>query len=301
MEHGIGSGSTVPGCQARLAEGVMVRRLSVASLDSGAESPVYGEEPSASADRADPAAKPLRAGGGRWVVRPTRVMLRAAILIIGYCGVTAILLDETPSNRNGTGNDTGANAAGFPVALGEAFAMRFWPVYLNYRLGTATKRARRLAAFISANCKANDPKFGWNGSGIPVTQSAEAAGIDVRSADTAVVALLSTVNGQPMELGVPRYAPGGGLVVSGAPARLTTPPGATLPGAVGSDGIASLQVPAGNATRDSAVTVDWPLPGQVGTGTPRLTATYDTAVVDQQSGRWYVKDIRASTQPMGTQ
>src|SRR5262245_6995566 len=51
MEHGIGSGSTVPGCQGRSAGGVMVHRLSVASLDSGAESPVYGEEPSAAAGR----------------------------------------------------------------------------------------------------------------------------------------------------------------------------------------------------------------------------------------------------------
>jgi len=55
-----------PGCQARSAEGVMLRRLSVASRDSGAESPVYGEEPSASADR-DPVVSPPRAdGNGRW-------------------------------------------------------------------------------------------------------------------------------------------------------------------------------------------------------------------------------------------
>jgi hypothetical protein len=51
-----------------------VRRLSVANLDSGAESPVYGEEPSASADRG-PVVNPPRAdgdgrraaGGGRTV------------------------------------------------------------------------------------------------------------------------------------------------------------------------------------------------------------------------------------------
>jgi hypothetical protein len=55
------------------------------------------------------------------------------------------------------------------------------------------------------------------------------------------------------------------------------------------------------AARDVTVTVDWVLPGQVGMGAPRLAATYDMLVVDQQSGRWYVKDIRASTQPMGTQ
>jgi hypothetical protein len=32
----------------------------------------------------------------------------------------------------------------------------------------------------------------------------------------------------------------------------------------------------------------------------RRAATYDMSVFDRQSGRWYVKDIRASTQPMGT-
>jgi hypothetical protein len=54
------------------------------------------------------------------------------------------------------------------------------------------------------------------------------------------------------------------------------------------------------ATRDITVTVDWTIPGQVGTGAPSLVTTYDTSVVDQPGARWYVKDIRASTQPMGT-
>jgi hypothetical protein len=43
------------------------------------------------------------------------------------------------------------------------------------------------------------------------------------------------------------------------------------------------------------------LPGQVRGGTPELATTYDMSVIDQQSGRWYVRDIRASTEPMGTQ
>jgi hypothetical protein len=278
-----------------------------------------------------------------------RVVLWAAILIIGYRGVTAILFDETPSSGSGTGNDTtGTAASGFPVALGEAFAMRFGQAYLNYSPSTATQRAQQLAAFIPASARAKDPQFGWTGSGTSVSQSTEVAGIDVRSADTAVVKLLSTVNGQPMELGVPLYASDGGLVVSGEPAWLPAPPVAALPGAqqassdqaaksalasqlpgffqafasgdqaalgrylasgasvsglsgaVSFGGITSLQVSQGGATRDITVTVDWAIPGQVATGAPRLATTYDISVVDQQSGRWYVKDIRASTQPMGT-
>jgi hypothetical protein len=157
------------------------------------------------------------------------------------------------------------------------------------------------------------------------------------------------VNGQLMELGVPLYASGGGLVVSAEPAWLPAPPVAALPsapqassdqaakgaltsqlpgffqafasgdqtalarylapgasisglgGAVGFGGITSLQVPQGGATRDITVTVDWTLPQQAGTGAPRLVTTYDVSVVDQQSEKWYVKDIRASTLPMGSQ
>jgi hypothetical protein len=276
-----------------------------------------------------------------------RIVLWAAILIIGYRGVTAILFDETPSSGSGNGNDTsGTAASGFPVALGEAFAMQFGQAYLNYSPSTAAQRAQQLAAFIPANVREKDPQFGWNGSGTSVTESTQVAGVDVRSPDTAVVTLLSTVNGRLMELGVPLYASSGGLVVSGQPAWLPAPPVAALPsapqaesdqtaqgelasqlpgffqafaggdqaaisrylapgasvsglgGAVSFDGITSLRVPQGGATRNITVTVHWTVPGQA--ETPRLTTTYDMSVVDQQSGRWYVKDIRASTQPMGT-
>jgi hypothetical protein len=134
MEHGIGGGSSAPGCQARSAEGVMVRRLSVASRDSGAESLVYGEESSASAGR-NPVGTPLRVGG-------------------------------------------------------------------------------------AGRCRA--------------------------------------------------------------------------------DGFIPLWVPHGVATRDITVTMDLATSWQVGTVLPRLATTCDMSVVDPQSGRWYVKDIRASTQPMGT-
>lgn len=327
-----------------------MRRLSVASLDSGAESPVYGEEPSATADRMGPEAKPpWSGGGGRWTVWPMRVVLWAAILIIGYRGVTAIIFNETPSG-NGAGNDTGASASasGFPVELGEAFALHFGEVYLNYSPDTAAQRAQQLANFVPANARVN-PQFGWNGHGTSVAESTEVAGINVSSSDTAVVTLLSSVNGELMELGVPLYASNGRLAVSAEPAWLPAPPVAALPsvhqassdagaqralasqlpgffqayasgdqaalgrylapgasitglgGAVSFGQIASLQVPQGGTTRDITATVDWTVSGQVAGGAAQLTTTYDMSVVDQQSGRWYVKDIRASTQPMGTQ
>jgi hypothetical protein len=58
---------------------------------------------------------------------------------------------------------------------------------------------------------------------------------------------------------------------------------------------------AADATRATMAAAAQTVPAQVGTGASRLATTYDMSVVDRQSGRWYVKDIRASTQPMGTQ
>lgn len=327
-----------------------MRRPSVASLDSGTESPVHGDEPSAAADRKGPVVKPpWSGGGGRWVLWPMRVVLWAAILIIGYRGVQAIIFGETPSSGSGAGNSTATSASAFPVDLGEAFAVRFGEVYLNYSPDTASQRAQELAAYIPASVWAKDPQFGWNGSGTSVAESTVVAGIDVSSASAAVVTLFSTVNGKSMELGVPLYASNGELAVSAEPALLPAPAVAALPvakqassdasahsqllsqlpgffqafasgdqsalsrylapgasisglgGAVSFGGITSLQVPQGGSTRDITVTVDWTVPGQVSAELPRLAATYDMSVVDQQSGRWYVGDIRASTQPMGTQ
>jgi hypothetical protein len=278
-----------------------------------------------------------------------RVVLWAVILIVGYRGIAAIFFDQ-PSSGNANAADAGPapDAAKFPEALGEAFAQRFATLYLNVDPDKAAQRAQSLAAFIPASVRASDPQFGWTGSGTSATQSVQVAGIDVRSAKTAVVTVLATVNGNLMELGVPLYSSGGGLVVSAEPAWLPGPHTATLPqvhrpgsdqaaksalanqlpdffqafasgdqaqlsrylapgvsmkglgGAVSFDSIASLSVPAGGATRDITVTVDWTVPVPGGTGPPELTTTYDMSVIDQQSGRWYVKDIRASTQPMGT-
>lgn len=178
MEHGIGSGSIVPDCQGRLAEGVMVRRLSVASLDSGAESPVYGEEPSASAGRLGPVGTPPWSGAARrtdW---------------------KGVLATQPPGFFQ-------AYASGGQTALGRCIA-----------------------------------------------PGAARAGLG----------------------------------------------GEASPG-----GIAAPPVPRGGATRGITVSVKLAVPGQVGTAAARLATTYDKSVVDRQSGRWYVKDICASTQPRGTQ
>jgi hypothetical protein len=328
----------------------VVRRSSVASLDGGTESAVYGEESPTERGRSNPAAKsPWSGGGGRWTVWPLRVILWVAIIVIGYRGIMAIVLNETPSSTNSSGTTpVTSTSTSFPVTLAEAYALQFGQVYLNASRVSASQRQQELTTFIPSSVSQQDPQFGWNGSGTLTLQSEQVAAISVRSSTAAVVTLLATVNGRPMELGVPVYYAGGSLAISGEPAWLPAPTAARLPappavdadqaaqteltaqlpqffqayaassqdlgrflapgasvtglgGAVTFGSIQSVTVPQGGSTRDITVTVTWQLPDQGKQGAPTLTTTYDMTVVDQQSGKWYVEDIRASTQPMGTQ
>ena len=143
----------------------MVQRSSVSSLDSGTESVVYGEDSPIATGRGTPAARaPWSGAGGRWLVWPMRVILWAAILVIGYRGVMAIVLNETPANSNSSMSVTSPSPP-FPVTLGQAFALDFGQAYLNFSPATAAARAQQLAHFIPPNVRAVEPQFGWNGAG----------------------------------------------------------------------------------------------------------------------------------------
>ena len=79
-----------------------------------------------------------------------------------------------------------------------------------------------------------------------------------------------------------------------------------LGGAVTFDSIGALHVPPGGATRQITVTVIWQLseqPGSAAAGNlgmaSKLEMTYGMSVVDLQSGKWYVKEIGASTEAVG--
>ena len=211
----------------------MVRRSGVASLDSGTESPEYGDALPASAGRGTPAAKPpWSGGGGRWLLWPMRIVLWVAILVIGYRGVMAIILNETPASTNNGAAAPASPSSEFPVTLGEAYALQFGQVYLNFSPDNASQRAKQLATFIPANVASVQPQLGWNGAGTMHLLSEQVAAIDVRSANTAVVTVLATVdNGGLIELGVPLYASGGAIVVTGQPAWLPAPSAAKPNGA----------------------------------------------------------------------
>ncbi len=206
----------------------MVRRSTVdyisppdvheAGYDAGASDPVRRD------GEARRPATSWRGAGGRWLVWVLRVVVWAALLIIGYRGVTAIVLNETPAGSPPP--PPRATTAAFPARLAGAFALQFGEVYLNASPATAAARASELAQFLPAG---GDPQLGWNQVGTLQLQSEDVAGVHARSAHRGVVTLLARVNGKLMELGVPIYAEAGRMVVSGEPALLPPPARATVP------------------------------------------------------------------------
>jgi hypothetical protein len=175
-------------------------------------------------------ARRWRGAGGRWLIWVFRAVLWAVLLLIGYRGVAAIVTSYR--THGGPAATTGAAASGrgqaFPAALATAYALEFSQAYLNFNPATAAQRASSLAAFVLPG---TSPEFGWNGAGTQTLQSEQFAGIRVLSPHRAVVMLLARVNGNLIEIGVPIFASGGGMIVSGQPALLARPPQAVPPAA----------------------------------------------------------------------
>lgn len=167
-----------------------------------------------------------RGAGGRWLVWTFRVVVWAVLLVIGYRGVMAIVLNETPPVNSNPAPAAPATAA-FPAQEASAYALQFGKIYLNASPATASQRASDLASFLPPG--ASDPQLGWNGGGSLDLQSEEVAGVRVQDAQHATVTLLARVNGKLMELGVPVYAKAGGMVISGEPAWLAAPATVTPP------------------------------------------------------------------------
>ena len=99
------------------------------------------------------------------------------------------------------------------------------------------------------------------------------------------------------------YANGDSAALNRFGARGVTLTG--LGGTVTFGSIAALHVPPGGAARQITVSVIWQLPQQPGSAAgnlgmaSKLEMTYGMSVVDLQSGKWYVKEIGASTEPVG--
>ena len=182
--------------------------------------------------------------GGRWLLWPLRVVLWAALLVIAFRGITAIVFNATAAPAGGGTGPRSAAGGQFPVTLAEAYAAEFGRVYLSFSPQNQGQREQALAAFVPAGVLAANPDLGWNGAGQLNLQAEQIAGITVQDPRHAVVTLLTLVNGQLIRLGVPVAASGGGVVVSGEPAWLSAPPQISPPPAAqgGSDQVARSQL-----------------------------------------------------------
>ncbi|MDQ2814038.1 MAG: conjugal transfer protein, partial [Actinomycetota bacterium] len=187
--------------------------------------PLTSAAPAFDADQ--PTGGPWRGAGGRWLLWLLRVVLWAALLVVAFRGVTAIVFNQD-SASSGAG-PASAPAGQFPVPLAEAYAADFGRVYLNFSPQNQGQREQQLAAFVPARLAAADPDLGWNGVGQLSLQAEQVAGITVQDPRHAVVMLLALVNGQLMELGVPVTASGHEVVVSSQPAWLPAPAQVPLP------------------------------------------------------------------------
>jgi Conjugative transposon protein TcpC len=210
----------------------MVRR---STLDRGPQSDEHdgGSDTRASLPGQGPGAQsgpPVRwrGAGGRWAVWALRALIWVVLIIVGVRGVIAIALGQTTPVKSSGTTSQATSSSQFPSALAGAYAMQFASVYLNFSQTTATARAQSLANFLPAGA---DSQLGWNGVGSLTLESDQVAGVQASDAQHAVVTLLATVNGHLMELGVPVYAAGGGMVVSGDPAWLAAPPRISPPAA----------------------------------------------------------------------
>jgi len=197
----------------------MVRRALLDRSDETADEEALPADQPYSA-RSGAATVPWRGAGGRWVVWVARALAWAALLLIGYRGVLAIIEGQgtgTTVPRSGAATSAGA----FPVTSAEAYALEFGDVYLNFSPATAARRSHDLASFLPRRTVS---QLGWNGAGSQQVVDLQVANVSVTGAHTAMVTLLARLStGHLIELGVPVYAASGGMSVSGDPALLPGP------------------------------------------------------------------------------
>ena len=117
-----------------------------------------------------------RGAGGRWLLWPLRIVLWAALLVIVFRGLTAIVFDRAPAPAAGGAAAGKAAAAQFPVALAEAYATEFGRVYLGFSPQSQVQREQALEAFVPPSVSAADPNLGWNGVGQVNLQALQVAG-----------------------------------------------------------------------------------------------------------------------------
>jgi Conjugative transposon protein TcpC len=157
-------------------------------------------------------------GGEAWVRNLLRVLLVAALgllLLLGLRDVVRPFVAGRPAPA------PTSPTVGYPREPAEAFAVRFAMAYLTFDGAHPDARQRALAAYLPDS---GDPALGWDRSGKQTALEGVPAGIQVESANRALVTVAVLVDQQRwIYLAVPVVSDQGGLAVA-APA-LVPPPG----------------------------------------------------------------------------
>jgi Conjugative transposon protein TcpC len=158
-------------------------------------------------------------GGEAWVRNLLRVLLAAVLgllLLLGLRDVVRPFVAARPAPARIS------PTAVYPREPAEAFAARFAMAYLTFDGAHPDVRQRALAAYL---IDGGDPGLGWDGNGKQTALEGVPAGIQVESANRALVTVAVLVDQQRwIYLAVPVVSDQGGLAVAAAPA-LVPPPG----------------------------------------------------------------------------
>ena len=77
-------------------------------------------------------------------------MLWAALLVVAFRGVTAIIFNQHATSPGASTGPASTADGQFPVTLAEAYAAEFGRVFLNFSPQAQAQREQQLAAFLPA-------------------------------------------------------------------------------------------------------------------------------------------------------
>jgi hypothetical protein len=158
-------------------------------------------------------------GGEAWVRNLLRVLVVAVLGVLLLLGLRDVV---RPFAGGRPAPAATSPTAGYPREPAKAFAVRFAMAYLTFDGAHPDARQRALAAYLPDG---GDPALGWDGNGKQTALEGVSAGIQVESANRALVTVAVLVDQERwIYLAVPVVSDQGGLAISAAPA-LVPPPG----------------------------------------------------------------------------
>jgi hypothetical protein len=157
-----------------------------------------------------------------WLFRALVVVVLLLLLLLGLKqAVTGLLAPNPIVIGKPTPLPSKTGVAAFPTDEADALAMRFALAYETYDSRNPQSRQSALAPYLPSGA---DLTMGWNGQGQQTAELAVPTTVHVESSTQALVTVaVLTDGGQWIYIGVPVYAQGAEVVVTGTPALVPAP------------------------------------------------------------------------------